>query len=86
MSNNYSSVIDILMSEKTDFKALVIDIAKTNPSIVKRAAINTQKLKIDWREKCKKLRDSEGLVAAVKFCRNETGINLKDAVETVKSL
>lgn len=75
--NYYSKVIDILQADSSDWKSMIIDIAKKHPKLVCDAFDVAHK--VSWRVKARELIASDLFVAAIKFCRDETGLGLADA-------
>lgn len=79
MDNLYPKVIDMLLNDETDFRAIVGEIAKTDPRLVLDALLPLWRKMVDV-----ELRDRRK-IAAIKIWRNHTGLGLreaKDAVET----
>lgn len=74
MDLNYAKVIDICTSETTDFRAIVIEIAKINPELVVAGHEGRA-----WEDEAKQIAWTEGKVQAIKFVRNQTGLSLKES-------
>ncbi len=85
MSNYYAQAIQVLADSKTDFRALVYEVAKANPMAVAKAA---QRLEIGfgWQKECASLVASGLKIQAIKRCRELTGMGLKEAKEAVEAL
>jgi ribosomal protein L7/L12 len=81
--NWYSEVMDILDGEN-DFFQIVRQIAKKHPKcVVDAASIVVGK---SWQATTKEIRDSQGLIHAIKYCRGITGMGLKECKEAVEAL
>lgn len=81
--NWYSEAIDIINSD-TDFKKIVIELAKRHPKfVVDAAAIAIGK---SWQEDCLNIRKGQGLIHAIKHCRKITGMGLIEAKKAVDAL
>jgi ribosomal protein L7/L12 len=81
--NYYAEVIE-LCSKEQDWKDIVIKIAKHHPGVVFKAITGVND---DWKKKARTLYLTEGKkVEAIKYCRNETGMGLKEAKEAVEAL
>ena len=74
MNVDYAKVIDICLSETTDFKAIVVEIAKVNPELVVAAHEGHA-----WENEAKHIALTEGKIPAIKFVRNQTGLSLKES-------
>ena len=81
--NWYSEVIDILDKEGNFFQ-ICREIAKKHPKMVVEAANKVSGK--SWQQECKDIRDSQGLIYAIKFCRSVTGMGLKEAKEAIEAL
>jgi len=81
--NWYSEAIDIIQGDH-DWKKIVIEIAKKHPKLI--VVTKTMVAGSSWQDECRNLRDSQGLVHAVKHCRNVTGMGLKEAKEACEAL
>lgn len=79
--NYYAEAIDICADNETDFRAIVIEIAKTNPSLVVRA----RNSKV-WAFQARLIRNGQSKIEAIKYCRRMTGMGLKEAKEAVEAL
>jgi ribosomal protein L7/L12 len=80
--NYYEVAIDII-SKDQDWRELVFEIAKKNPSAIVSAYAKNKNL---WQFEAKKLMDAGEKIKAIKYCRNETGFSLKEAKDAVEAL
>lgn len=81
---NYAKAIDILMAGDLDYKGVCIELAKTDPTMfVKVAVNNSKKGESDLEERARLLYLEKGVVEAVKLYRNVTGASLKEAKDWV---
>lgn len=78
----HQQIIDIVSNPNTNWKLLVIEIAKINPEIVVNTFNDTQPG--SW-ENALRNDPTMGKVAAIKLCRALTGWGLKDAKHAVES-
>ncbi len=85
MRNYYSQAIQVLADSKTDFRALVYEVAKENPSAIVKAA-KRLKIGFGWQEECASLRAANRTIEAIKRCRELTGMGLREAKEAVEAL
>jgi len=77
----YAKAIDILTNPETDFRDIVIQIAKMNPqAVVDAVGFNP------WERKCIPLIRADKKIGAIKLCRELTGIPLKEAKDAVEEL
>jgi ribosomal protein L7/L12 len=83
-TTNFKAVIDIVSSD-LDWKQIVVDIAKEHPQSVVDAAAK-QRPGFGWRSHCKKLVLNGRNIEAVHYCRNATGMGLKEAQGAVEAL
>ncbi len=83
--NYYANAIDIIHSGKIDDGDLVIAILKQNPAAIVKAAAS---LEIEPDPLLREVKELAGKdkTGAIKKLRNETGIGLKEALETVNEL
>jgi len=79
MRNWYAEAIQIVTDEKTDFRALLIEVAKKHPK-----AVVTAKTGTGWEEEVRFLVESGQKINAIKVCRNATGMGLREAKEEVE--
>jgi len=79
--NYYARAIDIVTDPETNFRDLVIEIAKRHPKIV--ATLGQVK---SWEKQCLPLIHAEQKIEAIKLCRNLTGMPLKEAKDAVEAL
>lgn len=82
MSNNnasYKQAIDILMADKTDYKALAINLAKSYPSIFVRMAESQTEPVETWHGVVNDRIRGGQKVEAIKEIRTNTGLGLKEA-------
>lgn len=82
--NYYSDAIEIIVSDRSDWKDMIIHIAKKHPKLVVEAAG-----KYDWKKEAKRIYlsgDTGSKVEAIKYCRSMTGMGLKEAKEAVEAL
>lgn len=84
MSNSndeyYQEVIDLLTSSNVDWKGICISVAKLDPGLFCRAAAL-----IPLSVRAGRIFSSDGLVAAIKYVRTETGLGLKESKAYVES-
>ena len=79
--NYYARAIEIIASKtEQDWFQMLMKIAATNP----KALVDS--LKPSWEKEAKELIDCGEKVAAIKLCRNATGLSLKEAKEKLDSL
>ena len=76
----YKQAIDIVSTDQ-DWKRIVLDIAKAHPSVIVEVFD-----KRSCKPKAKGISANEALVAAIKYCRKETGMCLVDAKNAVEAL
>jgi ribosomal protein L7/L12 len=82
--NRHAQCLSIVSQAALDWKEMVVEIAKTNPTAVIRAY---QNMSSNWQREARILWIEEGnKVAAIKHCRAETGMGLKQAKEAVEAL
>jgi len=90
MSNFYSEAIEIISDKDADFRALVIEIAKTQPSIiVKASAALANKDSENWQDAVRRILNEQGIggkIEAIKACRNLSGMDLKTAKGAVEAM
>ena len=79
--NYYAQAIDIITDPETDFRELVIQIAKKHPKVV--ATLGRFK---SWETQCLPLIRADKKIGAIKVCRDLTGWPLKEAKEAVEAL
>ena len=100
--NAYKQVIDIVTDNNTDWRDIVISLARTNPSLVIAAYLEcaggmtsaerrNKKIKFNsllkkHREEIKITYNSDGLVPAIKQWRSIFGCGLKEAKDQVEKL
>lgn len=82
--NYYAKAIDIITNPETDFRAIVIEIAKRHPKAVFEA--NHEQTVSGWEREVIPLLRTEKKIHAIKVCRERTGLTLKDAKEAVETL
>lgn len=80
MCEDYKRAIDIIIDENTNWKAIVVALAKTNPSQLIEIVDGKES---DFGSVIKKTYESQGFVAAIKHHRELTGSSLKEAKEYV---
>jgi len=78
--NYYAQAIEICSIDQ-NWKAIVIEIAKNNPSAVVNA-LNGQ----GWQVECRELMIAGEKIQAIKACRSVTGMSLKEAKAAVEAL
>ncbi len=81
MANNYAKAIDIVAND-CDWKALVLEIAKIAPSVIVKAADAVKNS--PWQKQVTPLLDDK--VAAIRLCRELTGMSLMDAKSAVERM
>ncbi len=79
--NYYARAIDIVTNPETDFRVLVIEIAKRHPKAVCEVAIFN-----GWEKECLPLIHADKKIGAIKVCRELTGMPLKEAKDAVETL
>lgn len=79
--NYYARAIDIVTNPETDFRALLIEIAKRHPKAVCEVAVLSP-----WEKECLPLIRAEKKIGAIKVCRELTGLPLKEAKDAVEAL
>lgn len=79
--NYYARAIDVVTNPETDFRALVIEIAKRHPKAVCEVAVF-----VPWETECLPLIQANQKIEAIKACRNSTGMTLIDAKNAVEAL
>jgi ribosomal protein L7/L12 len=87
--NYYAEAIGIITDPDTDFKALVIDIAKKHPKVIvdSRAKSSAEILELSWQAKVRSIAAANGSkIDAIKACRNMTDMGLKEAKDAVERL
>lgn len=77
--NHHKTVIDILSAPDIDYKALVLEIAKSRPAAVVRAYAEVKAQAEPWRHDVIDLLKSDQYVNAIKCVRENTGWMLKEA-------
>lgn len=80
--NYYARAIAIVTDPKTDFRALLIEIAKRHPKAVCEVTMTLE----GWEKECLPLIYDEKKIGAIKVCRALTGMPLKDAKDAVEAL
>ena len=85
MSNYYSQAIQVLVNDKTEYRALAFEIAKANPKAVVKAAERLE-VGFGWQRECASLMASDLKIAAIKRCRELTGMGLKEAKDACEAL
>ena len=82
--NYYDKAIEIITDDGCDYKAIVVKLAQKHPSLLvklaKSSGVNA------WAIDAKSLYQSGKKIAAIKYCRQETGWDLKKAKEAVEDL
>ncbi len=81
--NYYAKAIEIC-SEEQNWKAIVIEAAKINPSVIVKAFDATGQ--VPWEKEAKRLCLEENKIAAIKYCRAKTGMGLNEAKKAVEKL
>jgi ribosomal protein L7/L12 len=81
--NYYAEAVE-LCSQEQDWKDIVIKIAKQHPGVVVKAITGVNN---GWKIEAKRLYFvAEDKIAAIKYCRAETGMGLKEAKDAVEAL
>lgn len=75
--------IDILLDDDNDWKKLCAEMAKRQPTLFVRVATESSD---SWTVHAKLLVESGNKIGAIKYCRNETGLGLREAKEAVEAL
>ncbi len=78
--NYYAEAIKILAKDNADWEKLVFEIAQRHPKAVVEAAYNGPA----WHVRARELLGQGRKIGAIKYCRAETGIGLKEAKEAVE--
>ncbi|HWT01147.1 MAG TPA: ribosomal protein L7/L12 [Pyrinomonadaceae bacterium] len=79
--NYYAQAISIITDSNTDFRKLVLEIAKSHPKIIVDAV-----LKHGWQAEARLLIQAGQKIDAIRLCRNLTGLSLKEAKDAVEAL
>lgn len=77
--NYYAEAIEVI-SQEQDWRAMIVEIAKTNPSVIANCSVVTsvtRKIQVCY--------DNKGKIDAIKLHRQLTGSSLKDAKEAVEA-
>jgi len=82
--NHYANAIKIVTDAKTDFKALVVEIAKFNPGVIAKAHSRLN-LDPEYVQQCRELAKTNK-IEAIKLWRAHTGADLKDSKNAVEAL
>lgn len=82
--NIYARAIEILTDENTNYKEIVINLAKTHPAMLVKMAFKTSNPA--WSVRAKELYQAGHKVEAIKYCRRQTGMDLRTAREAVEDL
>lgn len=77
----YQGAIDLLMSEDTDFREICIALAKTDPKALCKAAGRTP-----WQLEAWRVYQRSNKIEAIKYIRAQTGMDLREAKETIESI
>lgn len=83
--NYYAHAMDIITDSETDFRVLVIEIAKKHPKIVFDASFRPPSL-TGWQLAVLPCLRAKRKIEAIKICRANTGWLLKDAKDAVETL
>lgn len=87
MMLNLSKLIDIIAGHQYDAEAICIQLAKLHPDVFVQLAEQTHEVNLpDWvRGFVYEIRHG-GFISSIKMLREHTGLNLKEAKETVENL
>jgi ribosomal protein L7/L12 len=83
--NNYAKAITILGGQ-FDATKMLFEIAKSNPKVLCNAYEKLYPGKPDWRPVAISLIRADKYIDAIKHCRAETGLALKEAKEACDEL
>lgn len=88
--NYYAKAISIIVSGRPDWFSIVAKIAENHPKAVVDAvqSIDGKPIRgdvIDWAEEARTIMDQGERVEAIKYCRNNGGLSLKEAADFVDS-
>jgi ribosomal protein L7/L12 len=80
--NFYAEAIAIITDDSTNFKKLLIEVAKFNPEVLVAAKEGQ-----GWQAEVRAiLKNGGGKIDAIKACRNASGLGLKEAKDAVETL
>jgi ribosomal protein L7/L12 len=80
--NYYAQAINIVADPQTDFRKLVIEIAKQHPKVIVQAHLGSS-----WEGEIKSMiAASVGKIEMIRHCRNITGMGLMEAKAAVEAL
>lgn len=80
----YKLALDIISHDDIDWKKLCVEVAKENPEVLVKSSHNIIDI---WKKEAYRLYVKEGQkIQAIKYCREQTGMSLKDAKEAVEVL
>jgi hypothetical protein len=79
--NYYARAIDVIIDPETDFRAMVIEIAKRHPKVVCDVAVFSP-----WEKQCLPFIHADKKIHAIKLCRELTGWTLTESKEAVEAL
>lgn len=85
MMNYYAQAIDIIWNHLSLSDKILIEVAKMNPSVIVKAYDKLTGAS-EWERGAKDLVTSGLKVQAIKYCREQTGMGLKEAKEAVEKL
>jgi ribosomal protein L7/L12 len=87
--NHYAEVIEILTTPDIDFRAIAIEFGKRHPKMfmdaAKLAQVGQTKGRDSWEWKVIPALKADRKIEAIKICRNETGMSLKEAKDAVEA-
>jgi ribosomal protein L7/L12 len=82
-TENFKKAIEYLTGPGLDLKAVIIEIAKTNPAVFCRAVERAKYPAAKWRRQAEALVLAGKKINAIKLCRENTGLGLKEAKEMI---
>ena len=88
MKNAYAEAITELEKSEFSSASVLFEIARKNPGAYVAAIrrLRDRSAYADWKQHCIGLMRSELKIEAIKYCRNATGMTLKDAKDAVEAL
>jgi ribosomal protein L7/L12 len=80
MKTDHERVIEFLARPDLDYRALVYAMAEKNPAALLSVSADR------WKARAREMLTNGEYVEVIKFCRNETGMSLKDAKDAVDAM
>ena len=87
--NYQKQAIDIITSRDFcdyDRQNILVEIVKSNPSVLVKACRKLDISASSWEQEAIDMYRSGNRVTAIKFCREKTGLGLKEAKDAVEKL